>query len=189
MQQRNSDVCVEFEKKIEAIQGKIGGFVSQVENDLQDRKTQLIKDMKGKIVKLQEQQKDLNDQSKKLQRQNIKKSKLLQHQLDLTEQKFKESMDLKNELINSYKVECKFIKFDIFSNNVFIIITVFLKSFLCFQKGKVSKINFYVRDDGRMNQQDVLSARIIQIGKKLKQMFELTKKGAIDKMRIVKYSH
>lgn len=95
--------CADLEKKVEDIQSKIESFVIEAKNDLQDKKSQLLREMKLKIDNLKEQQNASKEHIRKLQEQNIKRSKVLQNKLDLVESQFQGTVQLKDDMLNYFE--------------------------------------------------------------------------------------
>lgn len=102
IEERSAEGSSSLEVKIEELHGKIDNFVAETKSNLNCKKNQLILKMKADIHKLQEKQKVLIDQSRNLQQQNIKRSKVLQNKLELTECKFNETVQIKTSLISYY---------------------------------------------------------------------------------------
>lgn len=102
MEQTNVNKFNELEGKVEDVQGKINDFLTDVQKDMTDKKNKLIGDLKLNIEKLQKQQKTSTDLIKKLQQQNIERSKVLEVKLGLVEHKFEDTVQMKDSFANFY---------------------------------------------------------------------------------------
>lgn len=105
IEEMNTEACGTFERELEEMRDKIDTFVAEVKSDLKDKKNHLIKEMKANIEKLQEQHKESVGQIRKLQQQNIKRSKVLQNELLIVKDKFEGSIQLKEDLNKFYETD------------------------------------------------------------------------------------
>lgn len=107
MEQSNVEKYNELEVKVGEVRGKINDFLSDVKKDMSDKKSNLIGDLKLNIEKLKEQQKTSTDLIKKLQQQNIERSKVLEVKLGLVECKFEDTVQMKDNFTSFYNANVR----------------------------------------------------------------------------------
>lgn len=104
IEEKHGEDSNSLEKQIEELQNQIDNFVTETKSDLNERKSQLIQQMKRSIFQLQSDQKLLVDKCRDLQQQNTTRSKVLQNKLELTKHKFNDTVQMKNSLMHFYGV-------------------------------------------------------------------------------------
>lgn len=96
------EACNGLEEKLDQIEGKIDGFVTEVKGDLDGKRAQLIATLKKNILQLQEEQTKSLSQIRNLQQQNFQRSNVLQSRLHQVKRKFDDTVQLKTSLSSRF---------------------------------------------------------------------------------------